>query len=470
MGMADSSASKRYLGVFALTMINFAAIMNLRNLPLLSFYGLGMIFFYLVAALLFFIPAALISAELASIFDEEGGLFAWVSHAIGERAAFVCGWISFITTVTALTMTIIFLAKSMLLAVIPVESQNKGVVCAAVICVVWTATFLALKGINFTSKIVSVASTVGTMLPAFLLVALGIYWWCSGDAIAMDTSPQTILPDFSNFSNVSFITGVMFGFAGIEMSAYYIKNVKNPRKTYPRAIFLATGTILLVSLLGSLAIAVVIPRSEISIEAGAMQAIVVVLESMGLGRVSQTISSLMLIGGTAYIFSWIAGPAMGLYATRNDGFLPKFLLKTNARGMPVAILGVQAALVTILAILSLFVQSTDLFFWIIDVTSSVMMLMLYACLFISGIVLRYKMPEANRLYKVPWGNFGMILLACVAIANVIFCMITSFFIPNDLQDKMSQSRFACVVSVLTLLLLGPALIFTLRRQKPCTKG
>jgi amino acid transporter len=79
---------KKSLGVLALTMINFAAILNLRNLPLLSTYGMAMIVFYLIAALCFFVPTALISAELASAFVEEGGMFTCVNRAIGGKNAF----------------------------------------------------------------------------------------------------------------------------------------------------------------------------------------------------------------------------------------------------------------------------------------------------------------------------------------------------------------------------------------------
>lgn len=451
--------SKKSLGIFALTMINFAAIMNLRNLPLLSFYGLGMIAFYLIAALFFFIPSALISAELASIFHEEGGLFLWVNRAIGGRTAFLCEWIGFITTVTALTTTIVFLTTSMMLTISPALSQNKIFICAAVICSVWAATLLASRGTNFASKIIAVASTTGTLLPIFLLVTLGIYWVTSGHPIAMNLSAKTIVPDFSDFSNVSFLAGIMFAFAGIEMSAYYVNDVRNPCKTYPMAIFWSASIILLVSLLGSLAIAVVVPANELRLEVGVMQAMTTMLESIHGGWLAPLLGFLILAGGISYVFAWIAGPVRGLYATRHAGFLPPFLQKTDGRGMPTAILYYQAIMVTILAILFLFFPSVTLCFWIINVSAAIMILIMYACLFASGIILRYKMPNANRLYKIPWGNFGMILLGSMGILNVIFCIAASFFIPKEIQHTMGQSTFAWIVLATTALLFSPPIIF-----------
>ncbi len=46
-----NKGNRRVLGVFALCMINVAAILSLRNFPVMSEYGLGMIFYYAVSAL-----------------------------------------------------------------------------------------------------------------------------------------------------------------------------------------------------------------------------------------------------------------------------------------------------------------------------------------------------------------------------------------------------------------------------------
>jgi len=47
------------LGVFALAIINVAAIASLRDLPQMAKYGCGSVFFYLLAGLIFFIPVSL---------------------------------------------------------------------------------------------------------------------------------------------------------------------------------------------------------------------------------------------------------------------------------------------------------------------------------------------------------------------------------------------------------------------------
>ena len=58
--------AKKTLGVFALSMINVAAICGIRNLPTIAETGYAALFYMILAAVVFFIPACLICAERAS--------------------------------------------------------------------------------------------------------------------------------------------------------------------------------------------------------------------------------------------------------------------------------------------------------------------------------------------------------------------------------------------------------------------
>jgi amino acid transporter len=451
--------NRRSIGVFSLTMINLAAIMSLRNIPLMANYGLGMFVFYLIAILCFFVPTALISAELASAVTEEGGTFAWIRRALGARTAFLCEWIGFVTTLTSVTLTVVFLTTSLLLSLSPSLSNNRLLVFSAVVATVWTATFLSLRGMKLTSRIVSIASILGTVLPALLLISLSIRWIMCGHSLQMPISREAIFPDFSNFSNVSFLAGLMFAFAGIEMSSYYIRDVKNPQRTYPRAIFFSAALILLLSLLGSFAVAATVPADELRIEAGVMQALSILLDSVHLSWLAPPLGIRSIAGGIAYVFAWIAGPVRGLYAVRHTGFLPPLLQRTDRSGSPVALLFMQAILITILAALFLYIPSMSLCFWIINAASAILILVLYGCLFFTGVILRRRMTDAKTHFVVPGGFCTLCAIVAVALLNVIFCLIVSFFLPSELVGTMPQSTFGWTVAAATILLACPPLFF-----------
>ncbi|MCB1118146.1 MAG: amino acid permease, partial [Chlamydiia bacterium] len=85
--------SKRSLKVFALAMINVAAICSIKNWPLTAEYGFSSLFFFLVSALAFFIPVSLVAAELATGWPERGGVFVWVKEALGHKMGFLAVWL-----------------------------------------------------------------------------------------------------------------------------------------------------------------------------------------------------------------------------------------------------------------------------------------------------------------------------------------------------------------------------------------
>ncbi|MDR0428529.1 MAG: APC family permease [Puniceicoccales bacterium] len=455
---------KKSLSVFALVMINCAAIMSLRNLPLLSSYGLAMITFYLIAALAFFIPVSLISAELASMIPEEGGMYAWVRAAIGEKSAFLCVWLSLITTVTALTMTLTFIATAAAFSIHPSLANSRFYVSCFIIAIIWLATLVSLKGMRISSIVTTISTIAGTLLPGLFIVFLGICWILGGHPISIKFTASALMPDFSHFSNVSFLAGIMFAFAGIEMSAFHVKDVENPRRSYPLAIFYSAALILVISILGSLAIAIVIPNGDIRIEAGVIQAFLIMLEKFHLRWLVPIVGFCIAFGGIAFVFAWISGPSRGLLATRSTGDLPPFLQRVNRHAMPSTILMAQALVVSCCALLFVFVKSISLGFWIINAASSAMILIMYFFLFLTAILLRKKMPNGERHYRVPFGDWGMWILGIVGMGNVLFCLAIAFILPSELRDAISSGKFACGVAIVTLVLSCPPLLFHLFKK------
>lgn len=455
----------RPIGTFTLTMINLAAILSLRNLPLLSTYGLSMIVFYLIAALTFFIPVALISADLAAMMPEDGGMYEWIRRAIGSRTAFLCVWLSLVTTVTALTLTLIFIATALAFAIDPALATNRYFTCSTVLFLTWGATALSLRGMRISGRLTAAAALFGTILPGLLIIGLGIYWILSHHPSQIAFGRSHLWPDFSKFSNVSFLAGIMFAFAGIEMSAYHVRDVRDPQRTFPRAILYSTVLILLISILGSLAIALVIPRHEILLEAGVIQSLSAMLRELGAGRFSNILGFPIAFGGIAFILAWISGPARGLHATRRTGDLPPFLQHLNGRGMPSHILIIQAAVVSLFALLFLQLPSISLGFWILNASSAIMILVMYFFLFLSSILLKGRRHMARHPLSVTGGRLGLLLLTVIGLANIIFCLVVGFILPTELAGLMGQRQFFSAVLGTTLLLSCPPFVFFILKKE-----
>ena len=74
------------------------------------------------------------------------------------------------------------------------------------------------------------------------------------------------------------------------MSAHHAKETRDPGRDYPRAIFLVAVLIVAVSILGTLAIAFVVPQTELSLVSGPLQAFAFFFHSIGIGDWAMSLS------------------------------------------------------------------------------------------------------------------------------------------------------------------------------------
>ena len=124
MNRQSKIKSKKPLGLFMVTMIMFGITTTLHGLSPLATYGLGSIFFLLVASIGFLLPAGLVSAELATSFQREGGVYIWVSEAFGTDWGFLATWLQWLQNL--FFWTVILTGSASMLA-LGVGSQGRWV-------------------------------------------------------------------------------------------------------------------------------------------------------------------------------------------------------------------------------------------------------------------------------------------------------------------------------------------------------
>ena len=81
--------SNKSISIFGICMFSIIAVDSIRALPINAAYGPALVSTLLLGGLLFLLPCALISAELASAWPQDGGLYVWVREAFGLKTAFV---------------------------------------------------------------------------------------------------------------------------------------------------------------------------------------------------------------------------------------------------------------------------------------------------------------------------------------------------------------------------------------------
>ncbi len=265
--------SIKVLGVFALAMINVAAVLSIRNFPSMAEFGWSSIGWYLIGTILFLIPISLAGAELATGWPEGGGVYNWVKKAFGEKGGFIAIFCDWSNNLVWFPTVLAFIASTLAFAITPDLAKNPFYMLSVMMIVFWGTTAIAYFGAGITAKFSNVGVILGTVIPSVLIIFFGIWWVITGAATALPAfSPGAMIPKI-DLSTLPFFASIILMFAGMEMAGFHALETKNPQKDYPKAIALSALIIFLCSVFATLAIAFVIPTSKLSLASGVMQAL-----------------------------------------------------------------------------------------------------------------------------------------------------------------------------------------------------
>ena len=73
---------RRVMGIFDVTLFTVSAMLVVETLTASASIGTDTIAWWLVAIIFFLVPYALITAELATAYPTQGGIYVWVKRAL----------------------------------------------------------------------------------------------------------------------------------------------------------------------------------------------------------------------------------------------------------------------------------------------------------------------------------------------------------------------------------------------------
>lgn len=458
---------KKKITTIAMAFMTAAAIISLRGLPMMAAEEMTMFFYIAFATIFFLIPAALISAELGSTFaKQEGGIYRWVGTAFGKKIGFVAIWLQWIQNVVWYPTVLAFAAAAIAYGIGKPELADNGMFTGLfIILFYWVATIIAFCGTKVLSKATSFGFIIGTVFPGLIVILLGIIWLISKKPLgfeeltAAETSVATIvdgkilprwIPDLSNLKNLSFLSGIILLFAGVEVQAVHATEMENPKKQYPLAILISSLIVFILFTFGSLSIAAVVPNSQLKLESGLMQALSTMLKSVNMNWTLPILSFCIAFGALAGVLSWISGPSKGLLFTAQENLLPIELSKTTKNGAPKNMMLLQGFIVTILASLYFLMNDVSVAFFLLSALTVAVYIIMYILMYAAAIKLRIKFPTLERPYKAP----VLYLLATVGILAAVFALVLSFVPP-------AQLPVGNPITYITIVAIGTIGFFTI---------
>jgi amino acid transporter len=424
---------RRFLGTLFVALLNLSVMTSLRNLPVVSHYGFAAPVLYFVVALVFLFPAALVSAELATGWTRTGGIYIWVKEAFGPGWGFFAVWMQWIHNVTWFPAILSFSATAFAYLINPALAENKVYLLVCILGGFWGFTFFNYFGLKTSSWFSAIGVVAGTIIPGFLLIGLGIAWVANGYPMQITFSWNALIPPMDDIQHLVFLTGLFLAFGGLEVSAVHAREVRDPQKTFPRAITIAAVLSLLLYALGALAIAIMIPEKKISLVSGLMEAFTLFLHKFNLGWLLIPLGCMIVLGAIGELNAWIIGPVRALHATSRHGDLPPIFQKLNKHGMPSNLLLFQGAIVTLSSFVFLLMPSASSAFWILSAMSAQLYLVMYILMFLAAIKLRYSHPHVVRTYRIPYHMPGIWLVGTLGALSSLLAFAIGFVPPGQLK-------------------------------------
>jgi len=463
---------RKTMGFWDVLLFNIATVLGPRWIAAAGHNGPSSISLWILAALFFFVPGALVINELSSRFPEEGGLYAWARDAFGPFHGFIAGWTYWIYTVFYFPG--LLLASSSMSAYIiggrgVALAGNRTYLLSVSLGLLLVAVALNIIGLNV-GKWLQNAGGVGTYVPLLMLVVIAaIVCWKRGSATHFTIS--NMLPSW-NWDTLNFWSQIAFAFTGLELVSAMSEEVRDPRRTLPRAVFGAGALIALMYIAGTFAVLGLMPASNIDPQSGVFSAITSGSLLLRVGLLGVLAALLVTAGNAGGVGSTVAGIARVPFQVGIDRYLPAAFGKIHPRWRtPYISILVQAGLSAAILLLSQIKSQGVIAAYQLVVNAAIILYfipflyMFAAVIKLSGRADRKSNPHA---VLVPGGKAGAIVCGVLGFV-VVFLGIVLSYVPPEGSDPLVY-RVQIVLGTLGSVLIGLVLYWRGGGRKSVTSS
>ncbi len=413
---------------------------------------------------------ALSNAEVASMITETGGQYVFFQKMYGEMTAYLYGWaiLAVIQTGSIASIAYVFSEYSQYFFELPRFSKeiensfilylpfigkfyplmNIGVksLTIFVILLLTTVNYFGIKYGGYVANIFTSAKVI-----AMLLLVVFAFSFTGGSFENFIISSNHTLPSGTLLAGIiAALSAAFWAYDGWNNVTYIASEIKNPQKNIPKALIIGTLIIIVVYILINLAYLYVLPVSvmkdstlvasdvaklAIGPMGGALIAALVMVSTFG------TANGTIMVSARVYF-------AMA----RNKMFYGPIGLTHKKYHTPANALILQAVWTSVLVLSGSFDSLTDMLIFVSWI--------FYAFGAYGLFVLRKKMKDVHRPYKVPWYPFIPIVFIIFAFGFVVLTLYTDI-------NNYYQNRTEVINSILGLLLtfMGLPLYYYFKKRK-----
>lgn len=459
---------RKSMGFWDVLLFNIATVLGPRWIAAAGHNGTSSISLWVIAAVFFFVPGAFVINELSSRFPDEGGLYVWAKEAFGDFHGFVAGWTYWIYTVFYFPG--LLLASASMSAYVIGEkgaplSQDRTFLLVVSLILLFVAVLLNIIGLNI-GKWLQNAGGVGTYLPLLMLAGIALLVYFKHGSMTHFTWAN-MMPTW-NWDTVNFWSQIAFAFTGLELVSAMSEEVRDPRRTLPRAVFGAGAMIAFMYIAGTFAILTLVPAADLDPKSGVFHAITLGSVALKVGFLGILAALLVSVGNAGGVGSTVAGIARVPFVVGIDRYLPAAFGKIHSRWKTpyISILvqaGISGAVLLLSQIQSETVQSA--YQMLIDAAIILYFIpflyMFAAVIKLSG---RRDRKENSQAVLVPGGKVGLWLSGALGFLVVLVGIFVSLVPPGESANKLSF-ELRLVGGTLASILIGLILYWRGARSK-----
>lgn len=427
----------RTMGLRDLVLFNVVAVLSLRWFATAAAAGPSSLTLWVLAAIFFFLPQGLAVSDLSARYPHEGGIYFWTKRTYGDGHAFLCGWCYWVNNILYYPN---LLMSTAVIGTYVIGRGGTGMesdwtyVLPATLVALWLAAGLNIVGLR-TGRWLQNVGAVGTYLPGVLIVMLGVYAALHLEP-ATPITPRSLVPDLGNFTALNLWASIAFAFAGLELSAVLGDEVRDPRRTLPRSIYLAAPLIAFLYIAGTASVLLLVPTAEVNIVSGFMQALAVGAgdAGLGIGWITAVAAGMYVVGNVGGVGAWLTGPARIAFVIGLDRYFPPAFGRVHPRWQtPYVAILTQTVLATLFLLLVVLGKGTTVekaYLIVLD-TMLLVYFIPYIYLFLCYLVIR-RSPGSEA--GVPRGRNLATLVGLSGLALTLFAMIVATIPPSDTPD------------------------------------
>lgn len=281
---------------------------------------------------------ALVFARLSRILPRAGGPYAYSREGLGEFSAFLVGW-GYWVSIWCSNAAIAVAMVSYLAVFWPVLAVKPLLAAGVAIGAIWLLTWVNGIGVHY-AGLVQVVTTLLKLAPLIAIAGLGLFYLEPEHFTPFNRSSQS-MPSAINATAAL----TLWAFLGLESATIPADEIKNPRRTIPRATILGTVIAATVYILGSVAVMGMIPPATLATSNAPFADAATLMWGSWAGYVTAACAAIACFGA---LNGWILMQGQLPLAAARDGVFPAVFSRVSSNGTPVLGIVISSILATVL--------------------------------------------------------------------------------------------------------------------------